>query len=448
MTGETDQATQDTLERIASGLDPDALASCRWFREKAADPAGITIESAGGWLVPGPGAPVGAWLMARVGTKDTHTLYQIPLRFGDPDAVDALGRADVAGRRVSLLDGAGYSELLTHFLSGSADVHVARYGSGPPDVRTARDLRTDSSNTLCLVNDTVMVKLYRAIDTASRREAWLLSALAERGSHAVPEVLGVVHMGGSEGPALALVQTWVPGAQDAWTRFTTALASGPNRSLIDEAHSMGEAVGRVHADLFALGHRPWTNRDTEAAQRRVAAQAGRLAVLGLPEDAQDDVNRAVELCRGLRADPCAVLCHVHGDLHLGQIILRGTEPLLLDFEGEPMASPEEREAVHAPQKDVAGMLRSFAYAAGFASKNGAPGRPEDWAAWISDAEEAFLGAYSRSVPFPPGPELLTFYCIEKALYETAYEAAFRPDWADIPLAGLRSLTRVGTRSSR
>lgn len=138
---------------------------------------------------------------------------------------------------------------------------------------------------------------------------------------------------------------------------------------------------------------------------------------------------------------------VHGDYHLGQVLRVKDDFVILDFEGEPARPLAERRKKQSPLKDVAGMLRSFNYAAYAAQKPEDP-QIEDWAKlWISAVSEEFLHAYS-SAPHgsPIVPEdandfrlLLQAFVLDKVLYELGYELNNRPDWVKIPLNGILSL---------
>ena len=133
----------------------------------------------------------------------------------------------------------------------------------------------------------------------------------------------------------------------------------------------------------------------------------------------------------------------HGDYHLGQTMLTGRGWVILDFEGEPARSLPERRRKRSPLRDVAGMLRSFAYAASAAEQqNGVPA-PEGWE---ERARQSFLDGYFGSVDsmlLPHGQEaagkLLSIFELEKAVYELRYELNNRPDWVSIPVAGIERL---------
>jgi maltose alpha-D-glucosyltransferase/alpha-amylase len=140
----------------------------------------------------------------------------------------------------------------------------------------------------------------------------------------------------------------------------------------------------------------------------------------------------------------------HGDYHLGQVLLKRNDFIIVDFEGEPGRPLAERRLKHSALRDVAGMLRSFTYARRTAMQRYSAPTPEDSASWDAlldkwetDVKRMFITTYD-SIARPAGiyqsleeaPPLLTLFEVEKALYETRYELGNRPDWAAIPLRSL------------
>jgi maltose alpha-D-glucosyltransferase/alpha-amylase len=164
------------------------------------------------------------------------------------------------------------------------------------------------------------------------------------------------------------------------------------------------------------------------------------------------------------ADINATKTRIHGDYHLGQVLVAQNDFYILDFEGEPARPLAERRAKSSPLKDVAGMLRSFDYAAWTAVMTladvdaGSVALVQTLAeAWRQATEQAFLETYRETiVGCPSWPEdqsaarrLLDLFLLEKALYEICYEAANRPNWIRIPLKGVTSvLAREATRDDQ
>ncbi|HEX2575685.1 MAG TPA: hypothetical protein VHK88_05000, partial [Aquihabitans sp.] len=158
--------------------------------------------------------------------------------------------------------------------------------------------------------------------------------------------------------------------------------------------------------------------------------------------ADDVAALAVALADRLGTDLGAAIRH-HGDLHLGQVVLGDDRWVILDFEGEPARPLAERRRRHSPLRDVAGMLRSFAYAAATARRSEghllSPG-------WEPAARAAFLDGYLATVQPELLPassvatrDLLTLLELEKVVYEIGYELDHRPDWVGLPVEGLRRL---------
>ncbi len=145
----------------------------------------------------------------------------------------------------------------------------------------------------------------------------------------------------------------------------------------------------------------------------------------------------------------------HGDLHHGQVLVAQDDFVIVDFEGEPARPVAERRAKSSVLRDVAGMLRSFGYAAHAAAQRRAAGEPATESGnkalveWEQAAAQHFLLGYAKasgglaSVPADAGSlrTLLDLFLVEKALYELRYEAANRPDWIEIPLAGLLEIAQ-------
>jgi maltose alpha-D-glucosyltransferase/alpha-amylase len=180
------------------------------------------------------------------------------------------------------------------------------------------------------------------------------------------------------------------------------------------------------------------------------------------ELASDLLSKREDIVRHLRrlvANSIGALCtRIHGDFHLGQVLVAGTDVVIIDFEGEPLKSLKERRAKMSPMRDVAGMIRSFDYAAGVVEREGqlsASGLGHARAHALLDdfrrtAQTAFLAGYDEgrgSALTSQEQKLVTAFAIEKAAYEITYEAANRPDWIDIPLRGLSALV-AGVTSSR
>jgi maltose alpha-D-glucosyltransferase/alpha-amylase len=211
------------------------------------------------------------------------------------------------------------------------------------------------------------------------------------------------------------------------------LDSSALRALVDDMRTHAEA------SLHLLEQRLSTLNDAGRAQAE-AVLASRTAVL-----ARFDEVRTLEQA-GARI-------RIHGDYHLGQVLRTEEDFVILDFEGEPARPIVERRAKQSPLKDVAGMIRSYSYAANAAlfaftvHKPDAFASLETWAdAWEHWAAEAFLGGYKATVgnaailpSHASRSALLRVFVLDKALYELGYELNNRPEWVRIPLIGIRKI---------
>lgn len=240
------------------------------------------------------------------------------------------------------------------------------------------------------------------------------------------------------------------------------------------AANLGRKTAQMHLALAAptkdaaFAPEPFTEADRIKLAEDLRAHAGtvfdslRNSLSRLPDELLEEASVVLGMRRKIwdrllsleKLDAACVKTRVHGDYHLGQVLQVEDEYVILDFEGEPSRSIEERRAKQLPLKDVAGMLRSFGYAARAALFNYTARRPEDierlepWAkAWERIVSRTFLQSYRETAagaPFLPQDNaafqgLLEGFVLDKALYELRYELNNRPAWVGIPLSGILSL---------
>ena len=323
------------------------------------------------------------------------------------------------------------------------DIAVSRH--------SVRAMGAEQSNSSVVLGDMVL-KVFRKLEPGENPDVELTRALTAAGVTTVPAQYGALALAGGETTTLAVLTALVPGAADGWdlaTREVTEVAERGERAarmLLDDAELLGETVARTHAALaeaFGRHHADAATLDRWAADMRAQAEGVlRTAHTHAPDDTAAVTARAAEI-DALFADlptltGAGPLIRVHGDLHLGQV-LRGEDGrwMLLDFEGEPARPLAERRLPHSPLKDVAGMLRSFDYAA--AQVRGAA--VENWRA---TARRRFAAGYERVatpadlLPSDPGQaqRLRDLLELDKAVYELGYELANRPDWVRVPVAGI------------
>jgi trehalose synthase-fused probable maltokinase len=228
-------------------------------------------------------------------------------------------------------------------------------------------------------------------------------------------------------------------------------------------HRLGQVTGEMHSVLGSDPNDPAFCPETPSAEALALLTATvdeeiERVFVDLPED---DERLSPILGRGEEVrDILRMLTHpgtggklirTHGDYHLGQTLWSADDWVIIDFEGEPARSIAERRRKRSPLRDVAGMLRSFAYAASVASLVHGVDVPE---AWEDEAREQFLDGYLSTVDvmlLPSGQgaieRLLAVFELEKAVYELRYELDNRPDWVQIPVAGIQRLVEQVTAAS-
>ncbi|MER5279765.1 maltokinase [Streptomyces sp. NPDC002809] len=313
-----------------------------------------------------------------------------------------------------------------------------RFGRGKepiPAGLTPRVLDTEQSNSSLVYGDSYILKIFRRVFPGTNPDLELPLALAREGCGRVPAPVAWFEAAAPERLTLGVLQPFLPGAQDGWQLALRALAAGDD--FTHEAHALGRATAEVHTALAAALPTPSLQR--AQTDQLAAAMVRRL------EAAAHAVPELVPYVPGLRAAFDAVTepghrshgwtaQRVHGDLHLGQT-LRGTDGFwsLIDFEGEPARPLPERRSPQPPVRDIAGMLRSFDYAA-------RSHRPWN-AAWAARCRTAYCDGYAQTTGVDPRdePELLRAHETDKAVYEVLYEARHRPDWLPVPMAAIHRL---------
>ncbi len=356
----------------------------------------------------------------------------------------------------------------------------------------------EQSNTAVFFGASLFLKGYRRLRAGVNPELELGRFLTDVSPFPnIAPVLGAVEYsasGAGEPATLAILQPFVENQGDLWTltcqhlgrallmpapQASPADAQGSAESAAADFHLgrmalLGRRVAQLHRALcFASGDarfdpEPVTARDLEgwkgAIERELDATLASVETLlpRLPEHARADAAAALEARERLRERIRGVSANLdglaktryHGDLHLGQVLVAQDDFIIVDFEGEPGRSMEERCAKSCVLRDVAGMLRSFSYAAhaALARREPGAGAPEESARmlgeWERDAARHFLDGYTlaaegvASVPAERASldALVGLFLLEKALYEMRYEIANRPDWLSIPARGLIELS--------
>ena len=380
----------------------------------------------------------------------------------------------------------------------------------------SRIMRAEQSNTSVVYGDRLILKLFRRSEGGTNPDLEIGRFLTDQVAFGnIPPVAGAIeyrpHSG--EPMTLAVLQGFVPNQGDAWQHTLNALDDyykeagapkhdteeqeplstaallqltdhdilGPARATLgdyaDSARLLGQRTAELHLALagdaidpafapepFTLEYQRTTYQSLSVLARQVFATL-RAAVDQLPAELQQDARSVLEreddiLARfaPVRERPISAMrTRYHGDYHLGQVLYTGDDFFLIDFEGEPARPLRERRMKRSPLQDVAGMLRSFHYAA-YAALLGQGARPavspdeytrlvpraRAWQRWASAAFVSGYLAAAADAPFIPRDReelqlLLDIYVLEKAVYELGYELNNRPTWVSIPAQGILQL---------
>ena len=376
-------------------------------------------------------------------------------------------------------------------------------------------LQTEQSNTSIVFSKNLILKLFRKLEPGINPDLEIGRFLTEQGFHHIPPVAGAIEYRKSrhESTTLAIVHGFVPNQGDAWeyTReslgeyYTHAMARQaevksavlPQKHILDlveeetppqvlhnlgpygeAARLLGQRTGELHVALasapedpnfapepFSKLYQRSLYQSTRNLTGRVFQTLGR-TLKTLPESLQSEAKAVLDKEEEIldcfqsvtRKKISAMRLRCHGDYHLGQVLWTGKDFVIMDFEGEPARPINERRIKRSPLRDVAGMLRSFHYAAysglfDFRERRGLVVEEEFeamqfcanfWHFWVS---VMFLKAYMNVAIegdfLPESSEelrtLLDMYLLEKVIYEMGYELNNRPDWVRIPLQGIQQL---------
>jgi maltokinase len=315
-------------------------------------------------------------------------------------------------------------------------------------------LTGEQSNTSLVFGESAIFKVFRRVSPGPNPDLEVASALAQLGSSHIAEPYGWVEtrMDGAT-TVLAILSRYLRAASDGWSLAATSVrdlyategarAGEVGGDFAGEAERLGAATAQVHRDLAdAFGQ---SELQPEAI-RELAEQMFRrldIAVAGVPELGRhaDKVGDAYSSLAKL-IDPIPAQ-RVHGDYHLGQVMRTRTGWVVLDFEGEPASPLAQRRARSSPLRDVAGMLRSFDYAARhqLLTRPDAASLAPKATGWVRRNSDAFCAGYSTAGGLDPveNSVLLRALVFDKAVYEVIYEARNRPTWLSIPLESIAEL---------
>jgi maltose alpha-D-glucosyltransferase / alpha-amylase len=362
-----------------------------------------------------------------------------------------------------------------------------------PDGVEMHWISAEQSNSSVIVGDVAIIKMFRRVTNGPHPEAEMGRYLTEQGFAHTPALLGEVVRIDPKGirHAMGIAQAFVRNQGDAWTwtldllvRGLSDITSGDGATAADAAsHAdyakfaelLGLRLGEMHVILARPSQDPAfapnvagadeardvaerVRKQLTAAYNAIeattqldpAAEPDRRTVLGIRDALFARLPALANAIQG------STLTRIHGDLHLGQVLVVNGDVSIIDFEGEPARPVEARRAKDHPLRDVAGMIRSFAYAAAVVKRRSLASHahvPDEQVkafldSFVVRSAESFMAGYRKAIastdagsPASLQQDLLDLFLIEKAAYEVVYESANRPTWIDVPLHGLALRTR-------
>ncbi|MGH9712756.1 MAG: putative maltokinase [Candidatus Acidiferrales bacterium] len=443
----------------------------------------------------------------------------VALRIANPEAaseillIDALSNQDFLSVILDSIQGSVSHSGVWGQLQATAEIAFRAHDLGPATNLLPRVMKGEQSNTSIVYGDQLILKCFRRAEEGINPDLEMghfLTAIA--GFPNAPPVYGSLNYLTQEGKSMTLgiLQKFVPCRGDAW-RFTLEFLDdflaralshekGRRTSAVQNSSAavennlpgdllnrfekhlqliglLGKRTAELHLALASSGSdpaffpEPFTSEFREALSRSFHDLAVRnfellrLKTHDLPESLRDQAKDVLKLedsvllalHSGLEKDIVALRTRVHGDYHLGQVLFTGSDFFIIDFEGEPAKPLSERRKKRSPMQDVAGMLRSFHYAARSAllaagenlaeSPRFEPFVVQLAARWLSLATRQFLVEYRNTAggaSFLPASStefdgLLKLHLLEKAVYELGYELNNRPSWLAMPLAGIQEI---------
>jgi trehalose synthase-fused probable maltokinase len=432
----------------------------RWFGAKSREVAHFRLLE----TIPLSEQPLAIAILEVEFLPGTHELYQLP--------IGARPEGEWQDGLICITDGMAIYDAMTdpemvrtlmRLIGDGADVEtghgVAEFRAltaGVGEVDAVRPIGAEQSNSSVVLDERSVLKAYRRLGAGPNPELEILRFLTERDFPHIATLRGWYgHSGRTIDATLGIVQEFLAGATDGWDLALADLREDPSR-FAPRARVLGEVTGRLHT---ALGS---DNQDPAFAPEETSAEALGLLTATVDEEIEQvflelpDASEELDPIRGrgeevrerlrllTQVGSAGRIIRHHGDYHLGQVMHTADgDWVVLDFEGEPARTLIERRRKRSPLRDVAGMLRSFAYAATASDLLHGAVAP---AGWEDEVRAAYLDGYLAETDqslLPPGrvgvERLLAVFELEKAVYELRYELDNRPDWVKIPVAGISRL---------
>jgi len=434
----------------------------RWYASKSRHVTGIEIDEG---VVVCEDPPLFLALVQTRFATGSHELYQLPLTFlpsgestdFDPIAVtpewsafDAVSNPELTR---DLLRRIAADEVLESDDGVFGFHHVLGTGPISPDA-PVRAIAVEQSNSSIVFGDQIVLKVFRKLEPGINPELEVLQFLTRRQFPNIAPLIGWYdYQGRSFSATLGVAQRFFPRAIGGWEMALDRIESDPE-AFLTELGSLGTVTAELHNALASDANDPafapeepsseamslltaTIDEDIERIFTRLPDDERVAAIAGRGQDVRERIAMRAQLGVGGRS------IRTHGDYHLGQTLHTPTGWVIIDFEGEPARPLFQRRQKRSPLRDIASMLRSFAYATSAATiMRGAP--PP--AGFEQRARETFLEHYFARIDpalLPAGESgvasQLSIFELEKAIYELQYELDNRPDWLPIPAAGIARL---------
>jgi maltokinase len=450
---------------LVDGIDLEALGAWiedrRWYASKSRHINAIDVDECAR-IADQP--PLILLLVQTRFASGSHELYQLPVAFlpeaeaggrtqlgasGDLVAVDAVSDPDLMRDLLRRIE--------ENFLLETDEGHF-RFSRAPESGPLGTDapvrpMGVEQSNSSIIFGDETVLKVFRRLEPGINPELELLQFLTAHEFRNIAPLVGFYEYDGrSFSATLGVAQRFFDDATGGWELTLDQIGTDPER-LLGELGGLGAVTAELHnvlaSDANDLAFTPeepssealslltaTIDEDIERIFVRLPDDERLAQIAGRGQDVRERIAARTQIGLGGRA------IRTHGDFHLGQTLYRAAqhEWLIIDFEGEPARPLYERRQKRSPLRDVAGMLRSFAYAASATEiMRGQPAPPD----FEDRARRTFLEHYFSNIDpalLPAGEaailNLLSIFELEKAIYELAYELDNRPDWLPIPVAGI------------
>jgi maltokinase len=459
---------QNTARSLIERLDLETVGSWieqqRWYASKSRHVTTLEIDEC---VSLSEAPPLLLMLVQARFATGSHELYQLPLTFlpsseagdrpavastDDWTAVDSVADPELARELLRQID----AETTLDGEEGCFRFKRVELTGPLPLEAPVRPMGVEQSNSSVVFGDQTVLKVFRKLEPGINPELELLQFLTRQKFANIAPLQGwYEYEGRSFTATLGVAQRFLPDAVGGWELALEQIGSDPD-GFLSELGSLGAVTAALHNALASEANDPAFSPEEPSAEslalltatidedierifvrlpddERVASIAGR------GQDVRERISMRTQVGGGGRS------IRTHGDYHLGQTLHRADahEWLIIDFEGEPARPLFERRQKRSPLRDVAGMLRSFAYATSAAAIMRGAQAPEDFE---QRARDTFLEHYFAAVDsslLPTGESavrnLLSIFELEKALYELQYELDNRPDWLPIPVAGIARL---------